>query len=114
MKKLIILAILLIPFLAFAEWSQPVWTDDCTVTVEKDQNGRVKTWIEICCGEDGKQTSKRVESYTYYGTDEINEINQKIYNSKNTKVSEKKVKHFTDGKQPTVSNISVIEGDIPK
>jgi len=106
-KILFIIVLLFIPCLASAEWSTPVWTDDCTITVQKDKDGRITTWTEICRGEDGKQTSKRINTYTYYEKKEVNEINLKVYDSEDALSSERKVKHYTDGKQPTTSSLSI-------
>ena len=113
MKKYLILFLLLIPAIAFAEWSQPVWTDDCTVVVEKDEKGRIKTWTETCTGEDGKQTSKRIDAYTYHQNGDVNEIQQKVYGPK-TMISNQKVKHTTDGKQPTVEILNTQEAEVIK
>lgn len=101
MKNLIFL-ILLIPAFAFAGWSQPEWTDDCTVSVTKDAQGRMSVWTETCVGQDGKQTRKRVDTYTYYPSGEQEKINQKVLDSKDKTVSDKDINHFKDGKQPTI------------
>ena len=111
MKKIILILLFLAicPFIALAEWSTPVWTDDCTITVTKDKDGRVETWTETCYGQDGKQTSKQTDTYTYYEKGETNEIEQKVYDSKSALTSDKKVKHYLDSKQPTVSDVSIGE-----
>ena len=103
-KTLIVLFILLIPAITFAEWSQPVWTDDCTITVQKDKDGNTTTWTEVCRDEHGVQTSKRTDTYTYYETKELKTINQKVYDSKDAVTSDKTVTHYTDGKPPTVED----------
>ena len=110
MKKLLIsLIICLFPMVCFAEWSEPVWTDDCVITVEKDVKGRMSVWTETCYGPDGKQTSKRVDEYVYYKDGEINEIRQKTLDSKDAVTSDRKVKHYTNEKQPNVSAVSIGE-----
>jgi len=116
MKKLIIiLSILILPCLVSAEWSQPVWTDDCTIAVVKDKDGRVTTWTEVCRDEHGTQTSKRTDTYTYFSKGEVEDINQKLYDSIDTVTSDKTVKHYTDGKPPTVEdNTGIGEMEVPK
>jgi len=115
MKKLIIaLLVLILPCLVFAEWSAPVWTDDCTITIEKDKDGRITKWTEICCGEDAKQTRKREDTYTYYETGEVKDIIQKVYDSKDAVTSDMTVKHWVDGGQPTVEDNTGIGGEVPK
>ena len=105
MKKLIItLSILILPCLVSAEWSTPVWTDDCTITVQKDKDGKTTTWTEICRDEHGVQTSKRTNTYTYYESGEVDKIIQKRYeNNKLTK--NKEIKHWKDGHNPVVKDI---------
>ena len=110
MKKYLIALLLLIPAIAFAEWSTPVWTDDCTITVEKDKDGNITTWTEICRDEHGAQTSRRIDTYTYYGTKEIKTINQKVYDSHDDVSSDKTVTHYIDKKPPTVENNTEVRG----
>ena len=111
-KLLIVLIICLTPLVCVAEWSEPVWTDDCVVTVEKDKDGRMIRWTEICYDEAKKPVSKRVDEYGYYETKEVNEIEQKIFDSKDAVTSDIRVKHYVDGKQPTVSAVSIGEVEV--
>jgi Mg2+/Co2+ transporter CorB len=70
--------------------------------VEKDKKGRVKKWTEETKDLDGILISKRVDEYSYYKTGEVDIITQQVYDSKGELVSEKKVKHFVDGRRPEV------------
>lgn len=76
-----------------------------TVSVTKDLQGRRKVWTEITRDIDGKQVSKRVDTYSYYPTGEIDTINQKVYGAGTKVLSEQDIKHYTNGKQPTVSKV---------
>lgn len=110
MKKILMIFIICsLPVFCFAEWSAPVWTDDCVVTIQKDEKGRMTTWIETCYDQYGKQTSKRTDTYTYYEKGDIDEIEQKVYDSKDTLMSDQKTKHYLDGKQPITSDVSIGE-----
>ena len=78
------------------------------VSVVKDSKGRTKVWTEITRDVEGNQVSKRVDTYSYYGTGEINTINQKVYGAGNLKPeSEQDVRHYKDGTQPTVSKVMI-------
>ena len=83
-----------------------------TVSVIKDAQGRMKTWTEETRDLDGKLTSKRMDKYTYYPTGELNVITQERYKGM-LLVNKKKVKHYQDGKQPTVEVIAT-DGEILK
>jgi hypothetical protein len=78
------------------------------VSVVKDAQGRVKTWIEKRKNLDGVVIGKRVDKYTYYSTDSVNEIIQEKYKgAKLTLISKQKVKHYLDGTQPDVIPIDI-------
>jgi hypothetical protein len=81
-----------------------------TVSVVKDVKGQVKTWTEEKKNLDGVVIGKRVDKYTYYSTDNVNEIVQERYEGK-VLTSKKKIKHYRDGTQPDVTSIAV---EIPK
>lgn len=49
------------------------------------------------------QVSKREVSWTYYATGEVNEITIKVYDGSNNLIRTKVIKHYTDGRQPTVT-----------
>ena len=75
------------------------------VSVVKDAKGRRKIWTEITRDIDGIQVSKRVDTYSYYGTGEINTINQKVYGATTKVIDEQNIKHYANGKRPTVSKV---------
>ena len=76
------------------------------VEVEKDAQGRTKKWTEIRKHKiTGKQLSKRQDDYTYYGSGEVDIIDQKELHPNNQVKSEKEIKHFKDGRQPKVTII---------
>lgn len=68
--------------------------------VEKDEKKRVKKWTEETRDIDGNLLSKRVDNYSYYEIDEVDTIIQQVYDDKGGLISEKRIKHFKDGKQP--------------
>ena len=49
------------------------------------------------------QVSKRVTNWTYYPTGEVHEITIQNYDGNNVLLRTKIIKHYTDGKQPTVT-----------
>jgi len=57
---------------------------------------------------DGIVIGKRVDKYTYYSTDSVNEIVQEKYEgAKLTLTSKQKIKHYRDGTQPDVMPMSI-------
>ena len=83
-----------------------------TVSVVKDVKGQVSIWTEEKKNLDNVTIGKRVDKYTYYSTDNVNEIIQERYEGiELTLVSKQKVKHYRDGTQPDVSSMSI---EIPK
>lgn len=82
------------------------------VSVVKDAKGQVSIWTEEKKNLDNVTIGKRVDKYTYYSTDNVNEIIQERYEGiELTLVSKQKVKHYRDGTQPDVSSMSI---EIPK
>lgn len=78
------------------------------VSVVKDVKGQVSIWTEEKKNLDGVVIGKRVDKYTYYSTDNVNEIVQERYEgTKLTLVSKQKVKHYRDGTQPDVISIEI-------
>ena len=77
--------------------------DTTTSSTEKDEKGRVKKWTEDHRDIDENLLSKRVDEYSYYETGEVDIITLQVYDNKGTLTSEKKVKHFKDGKKPEVA-----------
>jgi len=110
----------LITILALLIFSIPVYAETCPVCgqelpptepniqVLKNIDGSIKQWTEI------SDNGKRVDNYTYYKDSEVNEISKKVYNSKDALTDNKTVKHYTDGKQPTVLDASIFEGEVSK
>ena len=83
-----------------------------TVSVVKDAKGQVSIWTEEKKNLDNVTIGKRVDKYTYYSTDSVNEIIQERYEGAElTLVSKQKIKHYRDGTQPDVSSMSI---EIPK
>jgi len=82
---------------------EPVEETSSNITVIKDQNARMKTWTEETRDSDNILLSKRVDEYRYFSeTGDIDMITQEVYDGDGLLLSEKEVKHFEDGKQPTV------------
>ena len=73
-----------------------------TSYTEKDEKKRVKKWLEERRDIDRNLLSKRVDSYSYYKTGEVDVITLQAYDSKG-KVSEKRVKHFKDSKRSEIT-----------
>lgn len=72
-------------------------------SVKKDKDGRVIEWVEEQFDLDNNLLRKRVDQYVFYETGEINTITQNVYDEENSLISSKEIKHYTDGKQPTVT-----------
>jgi len=53
--------------------------------------------------ETNAQLEKRVTTWSYYPTGEVNIITIKVYDGSNNLLRTKAIKHYTDGKQPTVT-----------
>lgn len=49
------------------------------------------------------QVSKRAVTWTYYATGEVNVITIKQYDANNALLHTKAIKHYIDGRQPTVT-----------
>ena len=77
-----------------------------TISVIKDSKGRTKVWAEIIRDIDDKQMQKRVDTYTYYATGEIDTINQKVYGIDMKILKEQNIKHYRDGSQPMMSKVT--------
>jgi hypothetical protein len=116
MKSFILsLVFILIPVFAFAGWSTPQWTDDCSTVVQKDANGRMSTWTENCYGQDGKLVRQRVDTYTYNADGSQDIINEKILDSKGKSLSDIDIKHYDNPKkQPTVTKKTVEQPEVIK
>lgn len=53
--------------------------------------------------ETNKQVSRRETTWTYYATGEVDTITIKHYDSSDALIRTKAIKHYTNGKQPTVT-----------
>jgi len=66
-------------------------------------DGQIASSIEVTVDiETAKQVNKRVTNWSYYPTGEVNEIIIRNYDGNNILLSTKIIKHYTDGKKPTV------------
>ena len=84
-----------------------------TIAVTKDKEGRMSRFVEEHRDIDGALVGKRVNTYTYYPTGEVNVITQQRFEGEKL-IQNRQIKHFLDGKQPIVTNIAVPIGEIPK
>jgi hypothetical protein len=77
-----------------------------TVIIIMDGQMWMSTWTEETRDLDEILVGKRIDEYTYYSTGEIDIIIQKKYDSQNELIgSGKEIKHYLDGRQPTVQNL---------
>ena len=53
--------------------------------------------------ETNAQVNKRIVTWTYYATGEVDTITIKVYDGSNALLRTKSIKHYTDGRQPTVT-----------
>jgi len=90
---------------------EPVENENSTVSVIKDEKGRMKKWTEEIRDVDGMLLSRRVDEYTYYKTGETDTINQKRYDGEGNLLSEKDVKHFIDNNQSVVFDVKKKGGE---
>lgn len=76
--------------------------------IKKDLNNRIIEWTEIQKA-DGVVSQKRVDSYDYYSTGEVKQIELKVYNGKDKLLKHKRIIHYKDEKQPIVKDIDIKE-----
>lgn len=93
---------------------EPVEETTSSISIVRDKDRRVKTWMEETRDPDGVLVSKRVDEYGYVG-DVIDTIKQQVFDGEGTLRSEKTLKHFSDGRQPVVEKtedekIGMLEG----
>jgi len=69
------------------------------IDIEKDDQGRMKTWTEIMRDQDGKEIRRRVDTYYYHKTGEIDTIRQRVIEGKAV-ISDNEIRHFVDGRRP--------------
>ena len=79
-----------------SEWSDPV------ITYFPDGQIETQTEIETDC-ETGTQISKKVITYSYYNSGEINKIVIQTLDENNIEKKVKTIKHYKDGRQPEVT-----------
>ena len=75
-----------------------------TIAVTKDKEGRMSRFVEEHKDITGVLVGKRVNTYTYYPTGEVDVINQKVYRGAILRLN-RDIKHTVDGKQPTASTL---------
>ena len=73
-------------------------------SVQKDGQGRMHVWEEKTFV-DGVITQRRMDTYSYYSTGEVNVINQKVFDGQGKILIHQNIRHFKDGRQPTVEKI---------
>jgi hypothetical protein len=67
-------------------------------------DGQIESETTITVGtETNAQVNKRVTTWTYYATSDVNVITIKQYDGSDNLLHTKAIKHYTDGKQPTVT-----------
>lgn len=75
---------------------EPVRTYQADGQIESETTITVDT-------ETNAQVNKRVTTWTYYATGEVNVITIKQYDGSNNLLHTKAIKHYKDGRQPTVT-----------
>ena len=82
-----------------------------TVTVIKDAQERMSVWTSERRDIDGVLVGKSKDTYSYYLTGEVDIILQKKYDSQDKLIpgSEKKIKHYLDGRQPEIQGTAVLK-----
>ena len=84
-----------------------------TISVEKDEKGRRAKWTELRYDAADNLIGKRVDAYSYYPTGEVNTIRQQRFEGAKL-AKDVKVKHYINNKQPSVTNVAIPIGEIPK
>ena len=79
---------------------EPIEEITSEISIIKDAQGRTNTWTEEMKDVKGVIISKRRDEYNYHKTGEVDTIIQQVYDGKGGLISEKRIKHFKDGKQP--------------
>jgi len=75
------------------EWSSPI----CTYFPD----GQIESQTEIeTDDETGLQVSKKIITFSYYNTGEINKIITQILDENNVEKKRRTIKHYRDGKDP--------------
>ena len=79
-----------------------VLENDPVRTYRADGQIESETTIDVDT-ETNLQVNKRVVTWTYYATGEVDVITIKQYDSNDALIRTKAIKHYTDGRQPTVT-----------
>jgi len=83
---------------------EPVEEFTSSISVVKDKDGNVLTWIEETRDVDGILIKKRVDDYGYLDGHVIDTIRKQVYGGDGmTLLSEKTIQHFEDGSPPMVT-----------
>lgn len=78
------------------EWDEPIRT--------YRPDGQIESQIEVERDDDTQvQVSRRVMTWTYYATGEVNVIKTEIYDENDVLKRTKRIKHYRNGRQPEVS-----------
>jgi hypothetical protein len=86
------------------EWDDPVWT---YVSTTKGLQYESKTEIERDC-ETGAQVSKRVTTWDYYNSGEVNVILIIVYDANNVEKKRKRIKHARTGGVEDVTGAALL------
>jgi hypothetical protein len=83
---------------------EPIEPITFEIQTRKDEAGRVTEWVEVAKDAlTGKQVGKRLDTYTYYPTGEVDTIRQVVYSKTDSVKSDQQIKHFKDVKEPEVA-----------
>lgn len=78
-----------------------------TISVVKDAQGRKGQWIEETRDLNNKLTRKRVDTYTYYDSGEVDTITQTVKDAQDNNLQDPVIiKHYKDGRPPTTKTIA--------
>lgn len=73
----------------------------------KDNYGRLKQWTEETKDLNNKLTRKRVDTYTYYDSGEVDTITQIVTDAQDNNLQDPIIiKHYKDGRPPTTQTIA--------
>ena len=89
----------------------PIEETASAISVDKDKDGRVQTWIEETRDPDGVLISKRVDEYGYLAGGVIDTIRQQVYDGADKLLSEKTLTHNVDGKDVVAIGGTIAEDE---
>jgi len=84
---------------------EPVGETTSAISIVKDKDGRMQTWIEETRDIDGVLISKRVDEYGYIEGGVIDTIRQQTYDGEGSLLSGKILKHNISGKGVEIENL---------